>query len=294
MKTDLASTRADWPDVVGTLHVLGPLESRALSAARPIYVWMPSSYEAEGSRRYPVIYMQDGQNLFSDALAFGQEWQVDEHLERLSALGLEAIVVGIPNAEERRLDEYSPFTDAEGRGGRGDDYVRFVVEELMPLIADRYRVIGTRPTTGILGSSMGALISLYAFLTRPDVFGFVGAMSPSIWFADAAILETAAAAPRADARIYLDIGTEEGEAHVAHVHQLHRLFVEKGYRQGESLMYVEEDHAGHSEAAWAHRLRTALYFLLPANPSASPDAASSLRAPEASSASPRPVRRRRR
>jgi predicted alpha/beta superfamily hydrolase len=265
MNSDLTWMRADLPGVVGTLHVLGPIESRALRPSRPIYVLLPSSYEVEVDRRYPVIYMQDGQNLFSDALAFGQEWQVDEHLERLSALGVEAIVVGIPNAEERRLDEYSPFADAEGRGGRGDDYVRFVVEELMPLIADRYRVVGTRATTGILGSSMGALISLYAFLARPEAFGFVGAMSPSIWFADAAILETAAAAPYADARIYLDIGTEEGEAHVAYVHRLHRLLVEKGYRQGESLMYVEEDHAGHTEAAWARRLRTALYFLLPAN-----------------------------
>ena len=189
---------------------------------------------------------------------------MDEHLERLSGLGLEAIVVGIPNAEDGRLDEYSPFADAQGRGGRGDDYVRFVVEELMPLITDRYRVATTRSATGILGSSIGALISLYAFFTRPEAFGFVGAMSPSIWFAEAAILETAAAAPYVDARIYVDIGTEEGEAHLAYVHQLHRLLVATGYRQGESLMYVEEDDAGHTEAAWAHRLRTALYFLLPA------------------------------
>ena len=118
-----ASTRVDLPGIVGTLDVLGPVESQFLGAARPIYVWTPSSYEAEVDRRYPVIYMQDGQNLFSDALAFGQEWQVDEHLERLGALGVEAIVVGIPNAEERRLEEYSPFPDAQGRGGRGGDYV---------------------------------------------------------------------------------------------------------------------------------------------------------------------------
>jgi pullulanase len=259
----LPVTPADLPGVVGTLQVLGPIDSRALGLSRAVYVWLPSSYEAEPERRYPVLYMQDGQNLFTDALAFGQEWQVDEHLERLSALGIEAIVVGIPNGEERRLDEYSPFVDDQGRGGHGEAYVRFVVDEVMPAVSRQYRVIGTRDATGILGSSMGALISLYAFFTRPDTFGFVGAMSPSIWFADAAILDTAARAGFGGGRIYLDIGTEEGEAHVARVHQLHRLLLEKGYKQGESLFYVEEDHADHTEAAWAHRLRTALYFLLP-------------------------------
>jgi predicted alpha/beta superfamily hydrolase len=210
--------------------------------------------------------MQDGQNLFTDALAFGQEWQVDEHLQRLGALGLETIVVGIPNGEGNRLDEYSPFRDAEGRGGRGDAYLRFVIDEVMPAVASHYRVLAGRESTGIMGSSMGALISLYAFLRHPDRFGFVGAMSPSIWFADAAILELVAAAPFVDGRIYLDMGTEEGDAHLALAHEVHRLLLEKGYRQGESLFYVEEDDADHTEAAWAHRLRTALYFLLPPAP----------------------------
>ena len=254
---------ADYPGVVGTLHVLGPIDSQALGLSRSVFVRLPSSYDAEPERHYPVIYMQDGQNLFTDALAFGAEWQVDEHLERLSALGLEAIVVGIPNGEEHRLAEYSPYVDKEGRGGRGDEYLRFVVDDVMPAVARQYRVLGGRDATGILGSSMGALISLYAFLTRPDVFGFVGAMSPALWFADAAILATAASADVAGGRIYLDIGTEEGEEHVGYVHELHRLLLDKGYTQGESLLYVEEDHAEHTEAAWAHRLRTALYFLLP-------------------------------
>ena len=266
MPAELPVVAADLPGVVGTLQVLGPIPSESLGGSRPVYVWLPSSYESQPDRRYPVIYMQDGQNLFTDALAFGQEWQVDEHLERLGALGLETIVVGIPNGEAARLDEYSPFTDAEGRGGRGDAYVRFVVEDVMPAVARHYRVLGTRETTGILGSSMGALISLYAFFRHPDRFGFVGAMSPSIWFADAAILQCARDATLDGGRIYLDIGTEEGETHVAHVHELHRILLEKGYRQGESLFYVEEDHAQHTEAAWAHRLRTALYFLLPPAP----------------------------
>ncbi|HTV03175.1 MAG TPA: alpha/beta hydrolase-fold protein [Luteitalea sp.] len=243
------------------------VDSAALATARTVYVWVPSTYDDRPDHSYPVIYMQDGQNLFTDALAFGQEWQVDEHLERLSGLGLEAIVVGIANGEDRRLDEYSPFTDAEGRGGRGDDYLRFVIDELMPLVASRFRVRRDRDGVGIMGSSMGALISLYGFLTRPEVFGFVGAMSPAIWFAEAAILGTASNATFAGGRVYMDIGTQEGDTHVDRVHDLHRILIEKGHRQGESLFYVEEDDAEHTEAAWAHRLRTALYFLLPAPPS---------------------------
>ncbi len=265
----LPAAPVELPGIVGTLHALGPIPSAALGQERPVYVWLPTSYAHEPQRHYPVLYMQDGQNLFTDALAFGQEWRVDEHLDRLGALGLETIVVGIPNGEASRLDEYSPFPDAEGRGGRGDAYLSFVLDEVMPAVAHHYRVLPDREATGIMGSSMGALISLYAFLRHPDRFGFVGAMSPSIWFADAALLQLVEAAPFAGGRIYLDIGTDEGDTHVGLVHEVHRLLLEKGYRQGESLFYVEEDHAAHTEAAWAHRLRTALYFLLPPAPAPS-------------------------
>jgi predicted alpha/beta superfamily hydrolase len=252
--------------VTGTLYKLGPVHSTHLNNERDIFVWVPSNYEAHADRRYPVIYMQDGQNLFSDELAFGKEWRVDEGLERLSTLGLDAIAVGIPNAGAERLAEYSPFVDAEGRGGRGELYVRFVHEEVMPLVAKHFRVLATRDATGIMGSSMGALISLYAYFQLPEVFGFVGAMSPSIWFADAAILPFIEQQSGANGRVYLDIGTAEGEAHVGHVQHLHRILLSKGYRQGETLFYVEEDMAQHDEEAWAKRLRTALYFRLPPTP----------------------------
>jgi predicted alpha/beta superfamily hydrolase len=249
--------------VVGTLCTEGPLRSEHLGNERPIYVWLPTSYAADDTRRYPVIYMQDGQNLFADELAFGREWQVDEHIERLAALGLEAVVVGIPNAGPERTAEYSPFVDANGQGGRGDAYVRFVIDQVMPLVQRRYRILESREGTGIMGSSLGALISLYAYFRHPERFGFVGAMSPALWFGDAALLKFIEQARHVDGRIYLDIGTEEGPEHVAHVHALHQILLKKGHRQGETLFYVEEDYAGHDEEAWARRLRTALYFLLP-------------------------------
>jgi len=255
------------PGIVGHLHTLGPISSEHLGNERPIYIWLPSSYDTAADRHYPVLYMQDGQNLFTDQLAFGREWQVDEQMARLGVLGLEAIVVGIPNAGEQRMAEYSPFGDASGHAGRGDQYLQFLLDEIMPLIRRHFRVIDTRDTTGIMGSSLGALISLYAFFRHPDRFGFVGAMSPALWFNDCALLELIEHAPLVDGRIYLDMGTAEGDEHLGHVHRLHEGLLRKGYRPGETLFYVEEDYARHDEDAWARRLRTALYFLLPCAPS---------------------------
>lgn len=257
--------------IVGTLHTLGPLRSEQLGNERPIYVWLPSSYDQTTDRTYPVLYMQDGQNLFCDELAFGREWQVDEQMARLGSLGLEAIVVGIPNAAEQRMAEYSPFCDAEGNVGRGDQYLQFVFDAVMPLVQSQFSVTHTRETTGIMGSSLGALISLYAFFRYPERFGFVGGMSPALWFNDCALLELIERAPFVEGRVYLDMGTAEGDNHLAHVQQLHHQLLRKGYRPGESLFYVEEDHAVHEEDAWARRLRTALYFLLPCAPVTSAD-----------------------
>lgn len=204
--------------------------------------------------------MQDGQNLFSDELTFGREWQVDEQMARLSALGLEAIIAGIPNAAEQRMAEYSPFCGAEGNPGRGDQYLQFLFDDVMPLIQSQFRVTHTRETTGIMGSSLGALISLYAFFQHPERFGFVGGRSPALWFNDCALLELIERGPFVEGRVYVDMGTAEGGNHLTHVQQLHQQLLGKGYRPGENLFHVEEDHAGHDEDAWARRLRTALYF----------------------------------
>ena len=256
--------------IVGNLCTLGPVRSELLGNERPLYVWVPSSYHENGDRSYPVLYMQDGQNLFSDELAFGREWQVDEQMARLGSLGLEAIVVGIPNAGEQRMAEYSPFCDGAGNPGRGDQYLQFLFDDVMPLIQRTFRVTHTRETTGIMGSSLGALISLYAFFRHRERFGFVGAMSPALWFNNCALLELIERETFVEGRIYLDIGTAEGDEHIAHVQQLHGGLLRKGYRPGETLFYVEEDQASHDEEAWARRLRTALYFLLPCDPNVQP------------------------
>jgi predicted alpha/beta superfamily hydrolase len=237
-------------------------------------VYLPPSY-SQSDKYFPVIYMHDGQNLFDQSTSFAGEWQVDETMEALSHQGYEAIVVGIPNMAHQRLDEYSPFPEPRHSEGRGEAYLDFILETLKPLINRQFRTLPERAHTGIIGSSMGGLISLYAFFRYPEAFGFVGAMSPSLWFARGRIfsyLEEAALTP---GKIYLDTGTHEGTDFVADrllsarlnpyrttTHAMYDLLYHKGYRPGQDLLYVEEEGGLHHESAWARRLPEALQFLL--------------------------------
>jgi predicted alpha/beta superfamily hydrolase len=227
---------------------------------RDLSVYLPPSY-ARGECRYPVLYLQDGQNLFDPEESFAGSWRVDLAMDQAAARGFEGIAVGIPNAGEGRLAEYSPF-DAKAGPGRGGEYVTYLADTIKPLVDARYRTIPGRGTTGIAGSSMGGLISLFAFFARPDVFGATAAMSPSLWYADRAVFGLVEAAPFQTGRIYLDVGRREGEETVADARRLRDLLLAKGYRKGDQLRYVEDRTGGHEEAAWSRRLRAALPFLL--------------------------------
>jgi predicted alpha/beta superfamily hydrolase len=249
--------------VVGTVRILEGLHSPELGNERDILVYLPPSYSVDDGRRYPVLYMHDGQNLFDAATSFSGEWEVDQTLESASAEGLETIVVGIANTGPERLNEYSPFPDAKhATAGRGDTYLDFVVRTLKPIIDRDFRTLPERGSTGIAGSSMGGLISLYAFIRNAETFGFAGVMSPALWFGERAILPYVQAAPFVPGRIYVDVGTREGRETLADVRRLRDMLVEKGYRKGEDFLYVVEMGGTHSEAAWARRLRKELEFLL--------------------------------
>jgi predicted alpha/beta superfamily hydrolase len=267
--------RSSYHTVTGNLQVWERLWSPQLHNQRDILVLLPPSYE-EDERRYPVLYMHDGQNLFDQVTSFAGEWRVDEAMQALSREGLEAIVVGVPNVGVQRLAEYSPFRDVYHGIGRGARYLDFLVETVKTKIDADFRTLSDQPHTGIMGSSMGGLISLYGFFSYPDVFGFVGAMSPSLWYAQRAIFPFVREAPYVPGRIYMDVGTREyggdkGEAaalrrsrrHYSAVRRMKRILVDKGYRQQHDLLVVEEKWAGHNEPAWSRRLPRALRFLLP-------------------------------
>ena len=191
-------------------RVLSGVWSPQRDTHRDIDVFLPPSYKRT-RRRYPVVYMQDGQNLADPHRAFGgNTWELPHAMATLASRGIEAIVVAVPNMGEERLREYSPFFDPRHGGGDGDAYLAYLERTVKPLVDRRFRTRPEREATGIFGSSMGALISLYGFFRAPDTFGFVGAMSPSLWFAGRAMLTYIENDGSPGGRIYFDTGTEEG------------------------------------------------------------------------------------
>lgn len=262
--------------VVGNIQLARDIYSPQLHNHRDLLVYLPPSY-AHSDKHYAVLYMHDGYNLFDEATSFSHDWQVDETMEQLAEEeGLEAIVVGIPNMGHQRMAEYSPFTDAEYGGGRGDLYMRFIVHTIKPLIDRDFRTLPDKRHTGILGSSMGGLISLYGFFAFPSVFGFTGVMSPSLWFANYAIFPYVEEQPFQHGRIYLDAGTREmgggwpdqtllrsrSRRYYGRVRNMKRLLAKKGYRPTRTLLHIEGQGDGHNEIAWADRLPNAIRFFL--------------------------------
>jgi predicted alpha/beta superfamily hydrolase len=259
---DYTMTAEEGHTVVGLVKVMRGVESPQLGNRRDLLVYLPPSYQ-RGDRRYPVIYMHDGQNLFDRATSFGEAWEVDQTLEDASHEGLEAIVVAIPNMGSERLNEYSPWRDpSHKQGGRGDDYTDFIVQTVKPIVDRDFRTRPEREATGIAGSSMGGLISLYAFFRNPETFGFTGVMSAAFWFAAHAIYRYVEERPFAGGRIYLDVGTSEGPQEVADIRRMKNLLEAKGYRANHDLLFFVEMGGQHNERAWARRLRRALHFLL--------------------------------
>lgn len=245
----------------GRLEVIPHVESRDLGNRRDILVYVPSSYD-KSDKPYPVLYMHDGQNLFDPATSFAGEWGVDTALARAPRKGRRAIVVGIPNAGIERIREYSPFVDARIGGGLGGTYLDWIEQTVKPMIDARYRTMRGPEGMGIGGSSLGGLISLYAFFRSPARYGFAAIMSPALWFGDGQIFRFIESTGYVRGRIYLDVGTREGEGTLANARQMRDLLLARGYQRGKDLMWVEDKGGMHNEAAWGRRLRKALPFLL--------------------------------
>jgi predicted alpha/beta superfamily hydrolase len=244
------------------LESLPSFYSPQLDNRRDILVYLPPSYE-RSDRTYPVLYMQDGQNLFDSATSHAGDWKLAKVLAAAAKRGLELIVVGIPNMGTQRLLEYSPFVDPANGGGAGDRYLEFLLETIKPEIDRRYRSRPGQTDTGIAGSSMGGLISLYGFFRTPPAFGFAAVLSPSLWFAGGAIFSFVESAPSVPGRLYLDIGTREGPEHVARARRMRDLLRAKAYRPGGDLVWLESRCGRHDEASWGRRFSRALPFLIP-------------------------------
>jgi predicted alpha/beta superfamily hydrolase len=244
-----------------SLRIWRQLRSPQLHNYRDVVVALPPSYP-EGDRRYPVVYMHDGQNLFDPATSFAGDWDLLATLAEAARDGVEAIVVGIANKGRFRRYEYSPFRDETHGGGDGDRYLGFVADTVRPLVDAGFRTLPGPEHTAMAGSSLGGLISLYALYRRPELFGSAAALSPSVWFADGALLDLVADEPLPAGRIYLDLGTAEAPTLVDEVRRLRDLLEERGLTEGDRFRYVEDEDADHNETHWGRRFRQALPFLL--------------------------------
>ncbi|MDQ4079693.1 MAG: alpha/beta hydrolase-fold protein [Gemmatimonadota bacterium] len=244
--------------------------SRFLPSDHTLLVYRPPGYAEDRVRRFPVLYLHDGQNLFEGATAFvpGQDWRVSDTAEELIHAGViePLIIVGIYNTGIRRVDEYTPTRDRrQGAGGNAALYGRMLTEELKPFIDNRYRTLPDSTNTGLGGSSLGGLVTLYLGLQHPGVYGKLAVLSPSIWWDNRVILNLVRMTePKPRLRIWLDIGTGEGGRHVRDARELRDELLKAGWVLGSDLVYAEIPEAGHNEAAWAARVGPFLQFLFPA------------------------------
>jgi predicted alpha/beta superfamily hydrolase len=266
------------PEVIRVEAATGDLRlhefrSRFFRNGRFLRVWLPPGYDdAENSvTRYPVLYLNDGQNLFEPSTSFtGVEWQVDETAERLIRERLipPMIVVGIDNAGKDRLREYMPYRSLSPAMLRvqGSRYPNFLIKEVMPFISRTYRIASGPQNTGLGGSSLGALISLYTAASHPGWFGRLLLESPSLWASNRQIIKESRAVKQWPERIFLATGTAEAgredrdRSMVDDVRELAAIFRRAGLNDRRIKLAVEEG-ATHHESAWARRFPDALAFL---------------------------------
>ncbi|MBN9414850.1 MAG: hypothetical protein J0I12_05385 [Candidatus Eremiobacteraeota bacterium] len=241
---------------------------------RQVWVYLPPSYKDSPDKEYPVLYAMDGQNVFEKGTAFqGQEWHMDEAAQRAMAQGKmrEAIIVAVSNGGPKRIEEYSPKADPEYGGGGAEKFAQFLTKDLKPQIDETYRTQAGPENTGVLGSSMGGLFSLYMGLAHANTFGLVGAISPSLWFAEKDMIAQWKDHPPAQrpSKVWLDMGDNESPSDqdkngvpdtLDNTRALRDVLVAQGQN---GLMYHEIAGATHSEGSWSERIQDVLQGLLP-------------------------------
>jgi len=258
--------------VTGDLR-LHEFHSRTFRNTRMLRVWVPPRYDApdNSARHYPVLYLNDGQNLFDRATAFaGVEWQVDETVDRLIRQEVipSLMVVGIDNTQSDRIKEYLPYRSFHPPVLRpqGKLYPDFLMNDVMPFVYERYRIARGPENTGLGGSSLGALISLYTVMERPGIFGRVLLESPSLFVSNRRILKYSRHFRQWPAKVFLAIGTRESGREdkdrqiVEDVRTLERSMRRAGLDDRRLLVGIDEG-AAHNEGEWAKRFPDALSFL---------------------------------
>jgi predicted alpha/beta superfamily hydrolase len=259
--------------LTGNIRRHRAFHSKVLGNRRDVLVYLPPGYSRFSPRRYPVLYLHDGQNVFDAATSFaGVEWGVDETAQRLIRhKRIEPlIIVAVANIGEERIHEYAPTPgviepkDRPGKHSRGlaRIYGQFLMEELKPYIDRKYRTKREPEFTGLGGSSLGGLATLAMGILFSEAFTRLIVMSPSIWWDDFAIFRLVGIlAEKPPLKIWLDTGT--AEPGWEQTRELRDCLIDKGWQLDVDLSYFEAQGADHSEAAWAARVDPALRFLFP-------------------------------
>ena len=241
--------------------LLEKFEIPQLKRSRRIWICLPPDYN-NSKKSFPVIYMHDGQNLFDEATSFTGEWQVDETLNELyeeKSFGL--IVVGIDNGGAKRMDEYSPWKNSGyNGGGEGDAYLDFIVKTLKPYVDENYRTIENKKNTAIMGSSLGGLISHYAALKYPEIFGLIGVFSPAFGFSETSYDFASIHSNIEDVRMYFLAGDKESTTMVNNMNNMISLMTSKGFNQ-KNIMSKVVSGGEHNEKLWRENFEEAILWL---------------------------------
>ena len=261
--------------LTGNIHkrVFG---SRLLGEELDILIYLPPGFSENDPWRYPVLYLHDGQNVFDEKSAvFGVEWGVDEAAEKLiQERKMEGIIIVAVANTAQRIPLYTPFRDSENGGGDGKIYRDFLIDELKPWIDKLYPTTRKAKETALCGSSLGGLSSLFVGWTRPDVFGVVAALSPSLWWGGRGMITRIASdeGQQRPHRIWLDMGTDESDTDqnensvpdvIDDLRTLKAVLLQKGYVLDKDLFYREVAGASHDEGSWAARIEDVLQALFP-------------------------------
>jgi predicted alpha/beta superfamily hydrolase len=258
---------AGWEYVAGTHTATGNVELLdddffipQLNANRNIWIYLPPDY-ATSDKKYPVLYMQDGQNLFDAFYNPTGEWKIDESLDILFIHGdFGAIVVGVANGGPERISEYSPWMNITNGGGHGEAYADFMANTLKPFIDKTYRTMPEREYTAIAGSTLGANIALYTAIEYQDVFGKVGVFSPAFWYSDSSYVHLHQKGIHQDLKIYFVAGQNESDLTITEMKRMYDALAREGQDESE-MHFVSIPDGAHSEWFWGREFPDAYKWL---------------------------------
>lgn len=233
------------------------IDAPQLGGQKKIWIYLPKDYTTS-SQKYPVLYMHDAQNLFDAQTSFVGEWNVDETLDSLNA---KVIVVGIEHGNDKRIEELTPYKNEKYGGGKADAYLNFIVQTLQPEIDRKYRTRTGAKNTAIMGSSLGGLVSFYAVLKYPKIFGKAGIFSPSFWYSKD-IYELARQTPKIKTKLYFLCGDDEDAEMVPDMHRMETIVMEKQSHCAKQLESQIVKGGKHNEKLWREHFAKAYLWLM--------------------------------